>query len=69
MNRAGSLTILSTSNQDICDHVFIYNAAVENVIMGCIKQVHLKYQGKASTDNVYNDDIENRIETKDNTWN
>ena len=37
--------------------------------MGCIKQVHLNYQGKASTDNVYNDDIENEIETKDNTWN
>ena len=37
--------------------------------MGCIKQVHLNYQGKASTDNAYNDDIENEIETKDNTWN
>ena len=47
----------------------IYKAAVENVIMGYIKQVHLNYRGKASTDNVWNDDIENKIETKDNTWN
>ena len=36
--------------------------------MGYIKQVHLNYRGKASTDNVWNDDIENKIETKDNTW-
>ena len=27
-----------------------------------------EYQGKASTDNVYNDDIENEIKTKENTW-
>ena len=42
---------------------------MENVIKGCVKQVHLNYQGKASTDNVKNDDTENNIETKDNTWN
>ena len=29
-----------------------FAAAVENVIMGCINQVHLNYRGKASTDNV-----------------
>ena len=57
------------SNQATCDHVLIYYAAVENVIKGCVKQVHLNYQGKASTDNVKNDDIENKIETQDNTWN
>ena len=47
--------------------------------MGCIKQVHLNYRGKAITENVENDDIENddienddienELEIKDNTWN